>query len=358
LGDRNQKEHIPVVGWHFKGGKMILVTGATGHIGNVLVRQLCAENAEVRGLIMFGEDPTPLKGLNIELIEGDVLDYQSLRTALDGVDIVYHLAGMISIMPGNDPLMKLVNVQGTRNIIQAAKDAGVRRIVYTSSIHALKRVPHGMIIDEQIPFDAIYSSGMYDQSKAHASLEILKSVQQGIDAVIACPTGVIGPFDYRGSEIGKIVLDCMDKKPQLYFDGAYDFVDVRDVARGLRLMADKGSAGETYILSGVQVKVVELMNNLQEILGKHIVKIKVPIRLVKLISRIAPFYYNLTHTTPRFTPYSIETLLSNSAICRNKAETKLGFRSRPIRDSLADSVAWFNVNRQKMTANYLLPSFD
>jgi dihydroflavonol-4-reductase len=336
---------------------LILVTGATGHIGNVLIRQLCAENARVRGLIMYGEDTQPLKGLNIELIEGDVLDYPSLLAAFNGVDIVYHLAGMITIMPGNDPLVKLVNIQGTRNIIQAAKDAGVRRVVYVSSIHALKRVPHGMIIDEKIPFDAIYSSGIYDHSKACASMEILRSVKEGLDAVIACPTGVIGPFDFKGSEIGKIVLDCMDKKPQLYFEGAYDFVDVRDVARGLRLMAEQGSTGETYILSGKQVKVVELINTIQEILGNQIVKIKVPIRLIKLIAKIAPIYYTLSHTKPRFTPYSVETLLSNSAISRGKAETNLGFSSRPIRDSLADSVAWFNASRQK-TTKYIVPSFN
>lgn len=330
---------------------MILVTGATGHIGNVLIRQLSATNTDVRGFLMYGEDPTPLDGLNIELVEGDVLDYPSLLAAFDGVDIVYHLAGMITIMPGNNPLVKLVNVQGTRNIIQASKDAGVKRLVYVSSIHALKRVPHGTIIDENIPFDAVSSAGLYDHTKAGASMEILQSVREGLDAVIACPTGVIGPFDYKGSEIGKVVLDCMDKKPQLYFDGAYDFVDVRDVARGLRLMAEKGSRGETYILSGKQAKVVDIIDTVQEILGKQIVKIKVSVRLVKLIASIAPLYYSITKTKPRFTPYSIETLLSNSAISCCKAETELGFYSRPLRDSIADSIAWFKTFRFKMTSN-------
>jgi dihydroflavonol-4-reductase len=337
---------------------VILVTGATGHIGNVLIRQLCATDARVRGLIMFGEDPEPLKDLDLELIEGDVLDYPSLLSAFEGVDIVYHLAGLITIMPGNDPLVKLVNIQGTRNIIHAARDAGVRRIIYVSSIHALKRIPHGLIIDETIPFDMQCASGTYDHSKACASIEVLKSIHEGLDALIACPTGVIGPYDFRGSEIGKVVLDCMDKKPQLYFEGAYDFVDVRDVAHGLRLMAESGSTGEVYILSGGQVKVIELIDTIQEILGRQIVKIKVPIKLVKLIANIAPIYYILTHKKPRFTPYSIETLLSNSKISRSKAEADLGYRSRPLRDSLADSIVWFNNYRQKTSTKYLSPSFS
>jgi dihydroflavonol-4-reductase len=332
---------------------LILVTGATGHIGNVLVRQLCTENTKVRGLVMSGEDLGPLNSLNIEKVEGDVLDYPSLLSAFDGIDLVYHLAGMITIMPGNDPLVRLVNIQGTRNIIQAAKDVGVRRVIYVSSIHALKRVPHGVIINEKLPFDAINSSGIYDYSKAYASIEILKAVQEGVDAVIACPTGVIGPYDFKGSEIGNVVLDCMDKKPQLYFEGAYDFVDVRDVARGLRLIAEHGSTGESYILSGQQLKVIEILNMIQEILGKQILKVKVPIRIVRSIAKIAPIYYQLTRTKARISPYSVDALLSNSTISRSKAEADLGYSSRPLRVSLEDSIAWFSENRQGISKKLL-----
>ena len=126
---------------------MNLVTGATGHIGNVLVRLLLEQGEKVRALVMPGENPTSLDGLDVEIVEGDVLDYQSLLSAFDHIEVVYHLAGIISIMPGKEPMVQVVNLLGTRNVIQAARSMGVHRLVYTSSIHALKRVPHGVLID-------------------------------------------------------------------------------------------------------------------------------------------------------------------------------------------------------------------
>ena len=120
-----------------------LVTGATGHIGNVLVRKLLDQGEKVRALIWRGEDTTPLKGLDVEQVEGDVLDPASLEPAMHGVETVYHLAGIISIMPGRNPLVWRVNVEGTRNVLEAARHARVRRLIYTSSIHAIARAPHG-----------------------------------------------------------------------------------------------------------------------------------------------------------------------------------------------------------------------
>ena len=224
---------------------MNLVTGATGHIGNVLVRELLKRGQTVRAMIMPGEDTAPLHGLSVELVEGDVLDFCSLMAAFEGVEVVYHLAGLISIMPGKDALVQTVNVLGTRNVIQAARLAGVRRLVYTSSIHAFQRVPHGILIDESIPFDPQHAISAYDHSKAQASLEVLKAVETGLDAVIACPTGVIGPYDFRRSEMGRLIADCLGNKPLFYVDGAYDFVDVRDVAAGLILAGQHGRTGHT-----------------------------------------------------------------------------------------------------------------
>ena len=184
---------------------MNLVTGATGHIGNVLVRLLLERGEKVRAMLMPGEDPSPLQGLEVEIVEADVLDYQSLLKAFDQIDVVYHLAGIISILPGKQPMVQAVNVLGTRNAIQAAQSSGVNRMVYTSSIHALTRVPHGVLIDETVPFDPAHAISSYDASKASASLEVLDACQHGLNAVIVCPTGVIGPFDFRRSELGQTI---------------------------------------------------------------------------------------------------------------------------------------------------------
>ena len=249
---------------------MNLVTGATGHIGNVLVRLLKERGESVRAMIMPGEDPTPLIGQDVEIIEADVLDYQSLLKAFDHIDVVYHLAGIISILPGKDHMLQAVNVIGTRNVIQAARTSGVRRLVYTSSIHALKRVPDGVLIDESVPFDIEHALSSYDSSKASASLDVLNAVQTGMDAVIVCPTGVIGPYDFRRSELGQLILDCVEQKPMFYVDGAYDFVDVRDVAQGLILAGEKGRRGESYILSGERIAVLDIIKIVQEILGRRL----------------------------------------------------------------------------------------
>jgi dihydroflavonol-4-reductase len=330
---------------------MNLVTGATGHIGNVLVRMLSERGEKVRAMIMPGEDPSPLRDLNVEVIEADVLDYQSVLAAFDHVDVVYHLAGIISILPGKDHMVHAVNVSGTRNVIQAARSSGVRRLIYTSSIHALRRVPEGILIDESVPFDTEHAISSYDSSKASASLDILDAVHNGMDAVIVCPTGVIGPYDFRLSEMGQLILDCVDQKPMLYVDGAYDFVDVRDVAQGIILAAEKGRCGESYILSGERIEVPDIIKIVQEVLGKQLFSLKIPFSLARFTAKLTPLYYNLTHAKPRFTPYSLATLVSNSNISHSKAFHELGYHPRPLRESLADTVKWFLKNKHKDHTN-------
>lgn len=326
---------------------MYLVTGATGHIGNVLVRKLIEQGRRVRALILPGEDRRPLDGLDgVELVEGDVLDTSALWEAFQGVRGVFHLAGIISILPGHDPKVWRVNVDGTRNVLQVAREAGIRRLVYTSSIHALRRAPHGVVMDESLPFDPDNPYGVYDRSKAAASLEVQQAARQGLDAVIVCPTGVIGPYDFRGSEMGEVIRGAAEGRPTPYVDGAYDFVDVRDVADGLIRAFDGGRSGEAYILSGQRMSVRYLIETVREVTGRAITSIKIPFDLAKLAARFTPWYYRLTGARPRFTPYSLEVLRSNSVISHQKATRELGYRPRPLYESIADTVRWF-LNRRR-----------
>lgn len=328
---------------------MNLVTGATGHIGNVLTRELLVQGEKVRVLVLPGEDLTPLNGLNVEITEGDVLDPESLNQALRGVQDVYHLAGVISIMPGKNDLLRRVNVQGTHNVLEAARHAQIRRLVYTSSIHAITRIPHGVTIDENIPFDPEHAISEYDRSKAEASLSVQQAAREGLDAVIVCPTGVIGPYDYRRSEMGSLILDCSQNPMQFWIDGAYDFVDVRDVAQGIILAGDKGRRGESYILSGEQISVHSLMKTIQEITGLKSIHIRVPIPLAHFAARFTPLYYRLAKIRPRFTHYALETVASNSVISNAKARRELGYQPRSLRETLVDTVRWFQENRQPLT---------
>lgn len=319
---------------------MWLVTGATGHIGNVLVRKLLERGEKVRALILPNECRESIQGLDVEAVEGDVLNEKTLFESMRDVKGVFHLAGVISIMPGSNEVVRKVNIEGTKNILRVAKVLNVGKFVYTSSIHAIKRVEEG-IIDESLPYDPDNPYGEYDRAKAEATLEVQQAAQAGLDAVIACPTGVIGPYDFRGSLMGGVIHTAAESKPTLYVDGAYDFVDVRDVADGLIAAAEKGRSGESYILSGHKISVRYLLETVREITGRRFFKMKIPFDLAKFVSLFTPMYYSAAKVSPRFTPYSLEVLRSNSNISHVKAARELGYTPRPLYESIRDAVKWF-----------------
>jgi dihydroflavonol-4-reductase len=255
------------------------------------------------------------------------------------VERVFHLAGMISIMPGEDAFVRMVNLTGTRNVVEVAKEMHIRRLIYTSSIHAIKRV-EGTTIDETVPFDPMTTISSYDRSKAEASLVVLDAVRDGLDAVIVCPTGVIGPHDYRGSEMGNLFQDWMKSPVNFLINGAYDFVDVRDVADGQILASEHGRKGESYILSGQKITLTEILHQIQKALGVTKYGLALPRKLAMFAARFAPFYSRVFGKKPRFTEYSIETVVGNSTISNAKARRELGFKPRPLTQSIRETVLW------------------
>ncbi len=319
---------------------MILVTGATGHVGNVLVRQLLARGDNVRALVLPDEACQSLEGLDVERVTGNVLDPASLDRAMMDVTQVYHLAGIIAIMPGAESLMQRVNVEGPRNVAQAALRAGVQRMVHVSSVHAFARIPVGSTLDEAVPFAPDNPAGVYDRTKAQGTLAVLDVVKQGLDAVIACPTGIIGPHDYMGSEMGQVVLDFARRRLHLLIEGAFDFVDVRDVAHGLVLATERGQRGETYILSGTHVTLMRIHDLVQDVMGMRTPRLVVPFALAKGLAYCAEVFYRLACMTPRFTRYSLQTVHEGCRVTCDKAEEELGYRARPLCETIADTLAW------------------
>ncbi len=331
---------------------MIVVTGATGHIGNVLIRELLARGRKVRALALPKDDLKPLSGLDVEIVNGDVTDKASLEAAFQGADCVFHLAGIISIMPRMKPILEKVNVEGAHNVALACRSTGVRRLIYTSSIHAIAEPPHGTPIDESQPFKPESVVGDYAWSKARASLLLLEDAAKGgLDIVIGCPTGVIGPYDFNVSNIGQLILDFASGYLKSYVGGAYDFVDVRDVVNGLILAAEKGESGRHYIFSGDQVHIPELMQELAKDTGKAAPTYRIPALLARSAGVLASVYYRLVRRKPVFTAYSIDVLASNSVVDSSRARRELGFTSRPWQESIKDQVAWFReagmINRRK-----------
>jgi dihydroflavonol-4-reductase len=313
-----------------------LVTGASGHIGNVLVRQLLERGQLTRALVRPGNVPKALEGLDVEIVPGDILDVNSLVRAMDEVEVVYHLAAKITMSTEPDPEAERVNLDGTRNVLAAALLAGVRRLVYTSTIYALS-APGSGTLDESLPFDPLRARGAYDRSKASASLEVQKAVANGLDAVIVCPTAVAGPYDFQVSEAGKGILYNLPPGLKFYVDGAYDFVDVRDVANGLLLAAQKGACGETYILGSDRLTVREVAECIWEAAGGWHAGFWLPNWVADLAAYVMP----LLSDNPLVTPYSLAAVRSNSYISHEKAMLELGFRPRPARQAILDAVSWW-----------------
>ncbi len=319
---------------------MILVTGASGHLGNVLVRELIARGEKVRALVYPGEPLKSLQGMLIEVIVGDVLDRELMNRAMQNVDTVFHLAGIIAIRPGSEELMRLVNVEGTRTAAEVALENKIRRFIHVSSVHAFRRDPSAAVIDETAPLALDSPQGSYDRTKAEGTKIVLDLVNQGLNAVIACPSGIIGMHDYAGSEIGKALISFANNKPDILVDGAYDFVDVRDVVSGLILASQKGSNGEIYILSGYHTSVEKLCQMAQAATGTKSPKIKVPIRYAIFFIGLIEGLVSWLKIKSRYTVYSLHTLLESSAFSSNKAKTELGYQSRPLSETVADFITW------------------
>lgn len=318
-----------------------VITGATGHLGNNLVRTLLERGEQVRAVVLPNDPAQSIVGLPVERVEGDVRDPGSLIWAFRGAQRVYHLASLITISPGREHLLQEINVQGTRHVVEAAQRCAVQRLIYVSSIHALVEPPHGTVIDEGMPFDPARIPTEYGRSKAAAALQVLAGVQRGLDAVLVCPTGIVGPHDYQPSEVGRLLLKVAQRRMPAYIHGAYDFVDVRDVVQGMLAAAEKGRRGEAYILSGEMVTVAQMMAYVSEVAGVHAPRLGLPVGLARRIARLALAYARLTRTHPLFTDESVDILCSNCCISHEKAARELGYAPRPFRETVRDTILWF-----------------
>jgi dihydroflavonol-4-reductase len=259
---------------------------------------------------------------------------------MEGVEVVYHLAARISFASETDLETERVNLEGTHNVLSAAPQAGIRRLVYASSIYAL-RTPTGGVVDESCPFDVEYAHGTYDRSKAAASLAVQQAAVASLDAVLVCPTAVTGPYDFQCSEAGRGILYNLPSGIKFTVDGAYDFVDVRDVAQGLIAAAEKGRCGETYILGGDRLTVREVAQIIWESAGGWHMGIHLPDWVADLAADLMPFFSD----HPIVTPYSLAAIRSNSNISHAKAAGELGYHPRPASRAITDAVRWWQEQR-------------
>ncbi|NLP18985.1 MAG: NAD-dependent epimerase/dehydratase family protein [Firmicutes bacterium] len=322
---------------------MILVTGATGHIGNVLVKKLVQRGKLVRILVLPGERQSLAGNMDVEVVTGNVLDPPSLRVAMTGIQLVYNLAGIIAIAPGTEELMWNVNVDGARMVAQTALEMGMRRLIHVGSVHAFARRAQE-VVDEESPLALTAPRNNYDRTKAQGLAAALNIGRAGLDVVVACPSGVIGPYDYLGSEMGRLIRNLARPGCHLLVDGGFDFVDVRDVADGLIKVAEKGRRGEIYILGGTYVSLGRLHELVRAVAQTKSTRLVVPIGVALAIGTIMPYYYRLTRTIPQITTYSVRTVGEKCRFSHAKAARELDYKPRPLSETIADTLSWWEIH--------------
>ncbi len=320
----------------------VVVTGATGHVGSNLVRALVRRGDDVR--VVVRKRVSSLEGLEVERVDGDVRDAASLRAAFADAEIVYHLAAVISISGDRDGLVRAINVDGTRSVAEAALATGVRRMVHCSSVHAFD-LYHGdrsKTIDEswpRVPDSEPHFA--YDRSKAAGERALREVMAKGLDAVIVHPSGVVGPYDFGPSRMGQVLLGLYHRSLPSLLDGGFDFVDVRDVTAGLIAAAERGKAGENYLLTGHFLRITELARIASEITGIASPRLNAPIWLAKLGVPVVEAYGRLRRKEPLYTRESLAVLESHGLFNRGKAERELGYVARPTEETVRDTYAWF-----------------
>ncbi|MFC1950788.1 NAD-dependent epimerase/dehydratase family protein [Chloroflexota bacterium] len=317
-----------------------VVTGATGHIGANLIPALLERGRQVRAVVHHTrpaiDDP------KLELVSGNIGDVELLCRAFDGADVVYHLAAAISLSKKGWPLVEKINVIGTRNVVEACLRSDVRRLVAFSSIHAISDTQG--CIDESCMLNDSNCRHAYDRSKAGAEREMLKGIERGLDTVIINPTGVIGPHDYAPSFMGQALIMMAESKLPALVTGGFNWVDVRDVVDGAIAAEENAASGQKYLLSGHWVSIARIALVVRQVMGARVPSLMVPARLVSIMAPLIGLYYRLKKKQPLFTSMSMDSVCGYRQVSHDKATSDLGYKPRPFRQTIADTLAWFEQN--------------
>lgn len=318
-----------------------LVTGSAGFIGSNVVRTLLEDGHDVRALHLPNEDLRNLRDLDVERVRGDVTDASSMREAVRGCEVVFHLAAVYALWTKDAGLMHRVNVRGTENVLAAARAEGVRRVVHTSSIARFGGQGPRRRATEESEFALGVTGDPYSRSKADAHEVALRAAREQ-DVVIVAPCGPIGPGDAGPTPTGRLLLSAVNMPVALVADTATNFADVRDMARAHLLAAEKGKRGETYLLGCRDVSLAEIARMALDALGADKRIVVAPFALASVVARGLQLVADrVTRRPPLFTPQAVRIAkLGLRADC-TKAVRELGMPQSPIERAVADAMAWF-----------------
>lgn len=318
-----------------------LVTGATGFVGGAVARALVRAGVGVRVLARSKSDAHTLAGLPVEWIEGDLLNPASLRTALAGCQQLYHVAAHYALWAKDPAIFYDVNVTGTRNMLAAARSAGIERTVYCSTIGAIGLPPDGGLGTEDTPVSLDQMAGHYKRSKYLAEQEVLQLAKEGLPVVIVNPSAPVGAGDVKPTPTGQVIVDFMKGRMPAYIDTGMNIVDVEDVAAGHLLAMQKGRQGERYILGCKNLMLKEVFDILSRLTGVKAPSLRLPRSLILPLAHVNQWMAQLTGQPPRIPLEGVKMAKYRMHYDCSKAIRELGIPQTPPETALENAVRWF-----------------
>lgn len=320
---------------------MDLVTGGTGFVGAHVVRALLARGGAVRCLVRRESRRDNLEGLDVEIAVGDVRDRVSLARALGGVATLYHCAADYRLWVEDPGELSSVNVAGTQNVLAAAAEAGVAKVVYTSSVGALGLNADGSPANETTPVARKEVVGRYKKSKYDAERAAEAWAGRGLPLVIVNPSTPVGELDVKPTPTGQMIVDFVNGRLPAYVDTGLNVVDVRDVAQGHLLAAERGRIGEKYILGNRNMTLKEILDTLSRLTGLPAPTVRLPHAVPLAVAAASTLLANLTGRPPRVSLESVRMSMHRMFFDAGKAVSQLGLPQSPVEEALLRAVNWF-----------------
>ena len=321
-------------------GRPILVTGATGFIGWHVAKKILERGHSVRALARPGSQ---VKELDVETVIGDLRDPDSLRRAVAGCGTVFHVAADYRLWAKHPDELYQSNVEGTRNLLSAAREAGVERVVYTSTVGCIG-VPRGSIGNEELPVSIDEMTGAYKRSKFQAEQVALEFARSGFPVVVVNPTAPIGDHDFKPTPTGRIVLDFLAGRMPAFVDTGLNLVDVEDTAQGHLLAAEQGRAGERYILGRENLTLREILERVASISSVKAPRLRIPYAVAYVAGLASTGWANVTGREPRAPLDAVKMARKKMFVSSEKAQRELGWKPRPVDNALQRAVEWFRAN--------------
>jgi dihydroflavonol-4-reductase len=320
-----------------------LVTGASGFLGSHVARQLVARGEPVKVLLRPSSRTHALEGLPVEKVPGDLRDPASLERALTGVRRVFHVAADYRLWAYDPREIYESNVTGTKNLLEAARRAGVDLFVHTSTV-ATVAVDRTALPNEQTESALEEMVGHYKRSKWLAEKEALRAAEKGLPVVVAMPTTPVGPGDWKPTPTGKIIVDFLNGKIPGYVNTGLNFVTVEDAAAGHLLVAEKGKPGERYLLGGENLTLKQVLEVLAGIAGMRVPRLKIPHGVALCAAYGASAWSRLLGREPQISVESVKIARHRMFVDCSRAQRELGFQPGPVRGGLERAVHWYRAN--------------